>query len=103
MRSDRPYGYKFKRVCVDFPNPAILAKSSTPGEVQVVYVHASVGNKAPGETVTAFALARSLEAPTIVSIGAERAVARENIHLPTTEVLIRAAAGDLSKSKKLRY
>ena len=103
MLSDRPYGYNFKRVCVDFPNPAILAKSATPGELQVVYVHASIGNKALGETVTAFALAGSLEAPTMVSIGAERAGAGENIHLLTTEFLLRAAASDLSKSKKLRY
>ena len=104
MRLDRLAGYMFKRLCVDFPNPAILDKGATPGKFQVVYVHASVGNKSLGETVTYFALAGLLEAPTMVSIGAERAGAgtRENIHLPTTEVLLRAAIGDLYKSRKLR-
>ena len=104
MRLDRLAGYMFKRLCVDSPNPAILDKGATPGKFQVVYVHASVGNKSLGETVTYFALAGLLEAPNMVSIGAERAGAgtRENIHLPTTEVLLRAAIGDLYKYRKLR-
>ena len=42
--------------------------------------HASVGNKSLGETVTAFALSG----------------------YPKTEVILRAAAGKLEKSKKLR-
>ena len=36
---------KFKCVCKDLPNLAILKKSTTPGEVQLTFVHASVGNK----------------------------------------------------------
>ena len=33
MRASKAAAEKFKRVCEDFPNLAILAKSSTPGEI----------------------------------------------------------------------
>ena len=54
--------------------------------------------------MTAFALAGLLEAPTVVLIDAERIFnrSREKIHLPITEFLLRAAVGDLFRSKKLR-
>ena len=71
IRSDKPDGTKFKQVCVDFPNVAINPKRATPGEIQVTYGHTSIGNKSLGKTVTAFALAGSLEAPTVVSINAD--------------------------------
>ena len=60
MRSDDPYGSKLKRVCTDFPNLPVLVKSATPGDIQVKYAHASVGNKSLGKMVTAFALQRYL-------------------------------------------
>ena len=99
MRSEETSGRKFKPVCTDFPNMTVLAKSATYGDIQVKYVHAFVGNKYLGKTITAFALVGSLEAPTVVSIDIERAFSGngENIQLPTTEVLLRAAAGDLAK------
>ena len=34
---DDPDGSKFKRICADFPNIEMLAKSSTPEEVQAMY------------------------------------------------------------------
>ena len=86
MRSDDPDGSKFKRVSTDFPNLAVLTKSATPGEIQEMYAHVSVGNKYLGETVTAFALAGYLKAPTVISIDTERAFAGDgkNIRLLTT-------------------
>ena len=56
-RSDDPSGSKFKRVCTDLPNLAVLNKSATSGYIQVTYRHTSVGNKSLGKTSTAFALA----------------------------------------------
>ena len=52
--------------------------------------------------VTALALTGSLEAPIVVLIDIKRAFAGngKNIRLPMKEVVICAAAGDLSKSKK---
>ena len=96
---------KVKRVSTDFPNLAILTKSATPGEIQATYVHVSFGNKSLGETVTAFALSGSLEAPTVVLIDIERALAGdgEKIRLPATEVLLYTATSELSKLKKLWY
>ena len=43
MRAIEPAADKFKRVCEDFPNLAILAKSSMPGEIQLTFGHAVVG------------------------------------------------------------
>ena len=59
---------KFKRVFEDFPNLAIITKSATPGEIQLTFVHASVGNKSPGESVVAFALAGDLSSPYMISL-----------------------------------
>ena len=99
MRSEETSGRKFKPVCTDFPNMVVLTKSATSGGIQVSYVHAFVGNKSLGKTITAFALAGSSEAPTVVSIDTERAFSGngKNIQLLTTEVLLRTAAGDLAK------
>ena len=68
-----------------------------------MYEHASVGNKSLGKTVTTFALTVSLEATTVASIDIERAFYGdgEKICLPTTEVLLRKAAGKIAKLKKL--
>ena len=77
MRSEKPTGSKFKRVSTDFLNLVMLTKSATPGEIQATYAHASVGNKSLGDTVTAFSLARSLEAPTVASIDIKRAFASD--------------------------
>ena len=48
---------KYKKVCDNFQNLAIITKSATPGEVQLTFVHASVGNKLLMESVAVFALA----------------------------------------------
>ena len=89
---------KYKKVCKDFPNLAILTKSATPGEVQLTFGHATVGNKSLGESVVAFALAIYLSSPFVVSIKMDINFSAdvENIRLPIAEVLLCAAAGDLS-------
>ena len=104
MRLDDPNGSKFKRVRTDSPNLAVLTKITTPGEIQATYAYASVGNKPLGETVTAFSLAVSLEAPTVVSIDIKCDFSGNGdmIRPPTKEVLLFATAGNLAKSKKLR-
>ena len=52
----------------------------------------------------AFALAGSLNSPSVVSINMDIAFATdgEKIHLPITEVLLCDAAGDLARSKNQR-
>ena len=45
MRTSEPAFEKYKKVCDNFPNLAILTKSATPGKVQLPLAHASVGNK----------------------------------------------------------
>ena len=104
MRSDKPYISKLKRVRTDFSNLAIITKIDTPGEIQATYAPASVGNKPLGKTVTAFALDGPLKAPTVVMIDIERGFADDGkkIRLPTTEVLLHTAAGELAKLEKLR-
>ena len=89
MRSDDPAGSKFKRVCTDLPNTAVLIKIATPGDIQVT------------KTVTDFALVESLKVKTVVSIDFEPAFADDvkNIRLLTTEVILCATAGDLKKKK----
>ena len=44
-----PATEKFKNTCDDFPDLAILTKSSLPGEVQLTFSHSTVGNKSLGE------------------------------------------------------
>ena len=45
IRASKPATEKFKDICNDFPNLAILTKSSTPGEVQLTLGHSTVENK----------------------------------------------------------
>ena len=68
-----------------------------------MYAHTYVGKKSLRETITTFALEGSFEAPTMVRIDAEHtfAGAGNNIRIPTTELIIFAAVGDLSKLKNL--
>ena len=56
MRPDKPYSAKFKCVCTGFPNIALLAKSTTLGNIQVTFGHMFVGIKYLSETITTFAL-----------------------------------------------
>ena len=102
MRTSEPALKKYKKVCKDFPNLSILTKTATPGEVQLKFVHASVGNKSLGESVAAFALEGLLDSPydVLVYINIAFAVYGDKIRFPITEVLLRAAAGDLARSKK---
>ena len=90
---------------MNFPHLEVLTKSATPGDIQVMYMHASVWNKSLGETVTIFALAGYLEALTHILIDIKRAFSGdgETINLSTTEVLFCYAAGNLMKPKKLWY
>ena len=45
MCTSKPATEKYKRVCKDFPNLAILTNSATPGEIQLTFVHtAALGN-----------------------------------------------------------
>ena len=95
---------KYKNICEDFPNPGILTKISTPGEIQLTFSHMAIGNKFLGEFVVAFALAGDLGSPSVISFNLEISFApdREKIRLLITEVIFRAAAGDLTRSKKQR-
>ena len=54
MRVSDPAADKFKNVCKDFPNLAILTKSYTPGKIQLTFGHADVGNKSLGESIVSF-------------------------------------------------
>ena len=86
MHSYEPDGSKFKQVCMDLLNMAVLTKSATPGDIQVTHTHMSVGNNPLGKTVTACVLTESIEATTVVLIDIERAFTGdgEKIRLPTT-------------------
>ena len=89
MRASESAAEKFKRVCKDFPNLAILAKSSTPGKIQLTFGHAAVGNKSLGESVVAFAIAGDLSSPSVISFKVEIAFAADsdNTRLLIAEVL----------------
>ena len=104
MRASEPAADKLKNVCEDFPNLVILTKSSTPGKRQLTFGHAAVGNESLGEYVVAFALAGDLSSPSVISFNIKTSFAPDgkNIRLPITEVLLRAAAGNLARSKKQR-
>ena len=104
IHSSEPAMDKFKRVCKDFPNLAILTKSSTPGKIQLTFGHTAVGNKSLGESVVVFSLAGDLSSPSVISFNIEIAFAADNdkICLPIVEFLLRAAAVDLTRSKNKR-
>ena len=48
MRASEPAADKFRKVCEDFLNLAILAKSSITGKIQLTLSHAAVRNKSLG-------------------------------------------------------
>ena len=102
MRTSKPTFEKYKKVCDNFTNLAILTKSSTPGKVQLTFIHASVGNKSLGESVAVFTLEGSLDSPSVFFMDTTIAFATDGtkICLPITEVLICAAASDLMQSKR---
>ena len=104
MRASEPATEKYKNVCEDFPNLGVLTKISMPGEVQLTFGHANIGKNSLGEYIQDFALAGDLGPSSIISFNLEIAFApkEENIRLPITEVLLRAAAGDLARLKKQR-
>ena len=64
-----------------------------------MYTHLFVGNKSLGETMTDLALAGLIEAPTVVTINTQYALAGsgDKILLITTKVLLYAAVSKLSK------
>ena len=98
MHASDPAMEKYKNVCEDFPNLEILTKSSTPGEIQLTFRHATVGNNSLGESVQDFALVGDLGSPSIISFNFEIAFSPdgEKICLPIVEVLLCAVAGDLA-------
>ena len=102
MRTSEPAFEKYKTFCENLPNLAILTKSATPGEVQLTFAHASVGNKSLREYVSALALTGSLNSLSVVSIKIIIVFSTdgEKICLPITEVLLCAAAGNIVWSKK---
>ena len=103
MHSAKPSVSKFKRVCADSPNLTLITKSATPGEVQVIYMHASIGTSPLKKPWPLYSWWDHLNASSVVMINDERAFvgAGNKICLPTTKVLLRAAIGDPSKSEKL--
>ena len=104
MRASKTATEKYKNVCEDFPNLGIVTKNSTPGKVQLTFGHATVGNKSLEESIQAFTLTGDLGSPSVVSFNLEIAFAPdgEKIRLPIAEVLLRAAAGNLARSKNRR-
>ena len=104
MRASKRAEEKYKRVCEDFPNLAILTKSAKPGKIQLTFGHAAVGNKSLGVSVVAFSLAGDIRSPSIISLKIEIAFAMDGdkIRLPISEVLLCAAAVNLARSKKQR-
>ena len=105
IRTSKPVAEKYTRVWEDFPNIAILTKSATPGEIQLLFGHAAVVNKSLGGFVFYFDLVGSLSLPFVISlkIGIAFAVDGNNICLPIVEVLLYISAGNLACSKKQRY
>ena len=59
---------KYKRVCEDIPNLAILTNSATTGNIQLTFFHAAVENKSLGESLVAFVLAGNLSSPSVISL-----------------------------------
>ena len=94
IRASKPATEKFKDICTDFPNHAILTKSSIPGEIQLTFGHSTVGNKSLGETLKDFALAGDLASPSVISFNLEIAFVPEGekIRLQITEGEARSPA-----------
>ena len=104
VHASKPAAEKYKNFYEDFPNLAILNMSGTPGKVQLTFVHAADENNSPGESVVDFALGGYLSSPSVVSINMDIDFTSDGnkIRLPIAEVLLRAAASDLARSKKQR-
>ena len=104
IRVSKTVAEKFKRVCEDFPNLAILTKSATPGEIQLTFGHAAVANKSLGESVVDFSLAGYLSSPSVISLNIEISFAADGykMRLLIAEVLLRVANGNLARSKNQR-
>ena len=102
MRASEPSSKKYKRVCEDFPNLAILTKISTPGEVHLMYGQSDVGNKSLGESVEDFALAGDIRSPTVIILNIDNIFSADGdkIRLPIAEVLFCATVSNLARSKK---
>ena len=66
MRASELAAEKYKGVCEDFPNLAILTKRATPGKVRLTFVHTVVGDKSLRESVVFFALAGDLSSPSVI-------------------------------------
>ena len=96
--ASKPAADKYKDVCEDFPNLRILTKSSTPGEIQLTFGHAAVGNKSLGESIVVFAITGKPGSPSVISFNLEIAFATDckKICLPIAEVLLCAAAANLA-------
>ena len=77
IRESVPATEKFKDICNDFPNLAILTKRSMPGEVQLTFGHSTFRNKSLGESLQAFALTGDLGSPSVISFNLEIAFAPE--------------------------
>ena len=95
---------KYKRVCEDFPNFAILTKSATPGKVQLTFGHGAIVKKSLGESVVDFALSGDLSSPYVISLKIDIAFSADGdkIRIPIAEFLLRAATGNLAHLKKQR-
>ena len=96
---------KYKKVCDNLPNPSILSNSATPGEVQLTFVHAYVGNTSLMEYVVAFALEGSLNSPSVVSININISFTMygDKICLPIPELLHHTDAGNVVRSNNWHY
>ena len=105
MHASDPDAKKYNKFCEDFPNLAIFTKSVTPGKIQLTFDHAAIGIKSLGESVVAFAVAIDLSSLFVISLKIEItfAVDGNKIRLPIAEVVLRAASGNLARSKKQRY
>ena len=104
MRASQLEAEKLWNFCKDFPNVAILTKSSPPGEIQLTFSQAAVGNKSLGESIVAFALADDPSSPSIILFNIEIAFATDskNICLLIVEFLLCSGASDPARSKKQR-
>ena len=84
MRANEPSKDKYKNVCEDFPNLVIITKSSTPGEIQLTFGHATVGNNSFGESVQVFALAGDLGSPSVISFNIRDCLCTQQREDPST-------------------
>ena len=105
MRAIKPAAEKYKKVCKDFPNFSILTNSVTPGELQLTFVHMTVGNKSVGGSIVAFGIEGYLSSPSVASVKIDIAFSADGdkIRLPIADFLLCTDAGNLARSKKQQY